>query len=375
QQLPLANDTVVEPQEGTGVRLTIDEDLQFLAQHRLAKAVRQAGGISGTAIVTDVESGQILALADYPSFDPNHYQDYRENNYGSRALLDVYEPGSVQKILTFASLIDAGYVTPRTQLKVPHELPRDGTIIHDVEDHGLWPLTAAGVIAKSSNIGAVLASTDFPTQTWYDYLRSFGLGSPTGVGIGGESHGLLPTPNQWLPVTHDTIAFGQGLSVNAVQMAAAVSTIANGGVYVHPSLIESYVDSAGNVTPAAPPATHRVVSEHAARDVARMMELVVGPQGTAPDVAIPGYDVAGKTGTAQRPGKNGGYNGTTVSFAGFAPAEAPRFMVYVVIQKPNAGETGSHAAGPVFKDLMSAALKKYGVPPSTSHQPAFKVFW
>jgi cell division protein FtsI (penicillin-binding protein 3) len=376
QQLPLANETVKEPVEGTGVRLTIDENLQFLAQRRLAVAVKQAGGISGTAVVMDVKTGQLLALADYPSFDPNDYQDYSPANYGSRALKDVYEPGSVEKILTFASLIDAGYVTPRTEIKVPASpMERDGSRIHDYFEHGPLHLTAAGVVAKSSNIGTVLASARMPTQQFYDYLRSFGLGSRTGVGLAGESPGLLPAPSQWLPITHDTVSFGQGLSVNAVQMAAAISAVANGGVYVQPSLVESYVDSAGDVTPASVPQTHRVVSAAAARAVSRMMELVVGPEGTAPDAAIDGYRVAGKTGTAQRPGKDGEYHGFTVSFAGFAPADAPRFMVYVVVQKPKDGGGGGSTAGPVFHDLMAATLKKFGVPPTGTTQPALPVTW
>jgi cell division protein FtsI (penicillin-binding protein 3) len=236
----------------------------------------------------DVKTGQILALADYPTFDANHFADYPEKLYGSAALQDAYEPGSVEKVLTFSALIDSGYVTPRTKISVPTVLHRDGAVIHDYFTHPTLHLTAAGVVAKSSNIGTVIASHRMPTKRFYDYLRSFGLGSRTGVGIPGESPGSLPKPASWLPVTHDTIAFGQGLSVNAVQMAAAISAVANGGVYVKPSLIESYVDSSGHLTPAKAPATHRVVSARAAHAVARMMELVVGPEGTAPAAAIPG---------------------------------------------------------------------------------------
>ena len=376
QQLPLADNAVVEPIEGTGVRLTIDQDLQFLAQRRLGEAVRQAGATSGSAVVMDVKTGQLLALADYPTFNPNDYLDFPASDYGSRALQDVYEPGSVEKVLTFASLIDGGYVTPRTKITVPSTLSRvGGQTIHDYFTHGTLRLTAAGVVAKSSNIGTVLASEAIPDQQFYDYLRSFGLGTATGAGLAGESPGLLPAPADWLPITSDTIAFGQGLSVNAVQMAAAISAVANGGVYVQPSLVESYVDSAGNVTPVAAPATHRVVSAHAAHQVSRMMELVVGDEGTAPDAAITGYRVAGKTGTAQRASRGGGYRGFTVSFAGFAPADAPRFVVYVVVQKPTDGNGGGSTGGPVFHDLMTAALQKFGVPPTGTHEPALPVDW
>ncbi len=378
QQLPLADHTVVAPKEGTGVRLTIDQNLQFLAQRRLGQAVEQSGGLSGSAVVMDVKTGQVLALADYPTFDPNHFQDFAKSTYGARSLQSVYEPGSVEKVLTFASLIDAHYVTPRTRITVPPILPRDGATIHDYFTHPTLHLTAAGVLARSSNIGTVLASQRMPTSQFYGYLRAFGLGSPTGAGISGEQPGSLPHPKDWLPITHDTIAFGQGLSVNAVQMAAAIGAVANRGVYVQPSLVESYLDASGEVSPVAPPETHRVVSATAAHAVARMMEAVVGPDGTAPDAAINGYRVAGKTGTAQRVGgscscyRDGGF---TVSFAGFAPADAPRFVVYVVVQRPTNGGGGGSIGGPVFHDLMAATLQKYGVPPTGRHEPALPLGW
>ena len=378
QQLPLADNTITEPKDGTGVRLTIDQSLQFLAQRRLGQAVTEAKALSGSAVVMDVRTGQILALADYPTFDANSFADYPETSYGSAALQDAYEPGSVEKVLTFSALIDAGYVTPRTKITVPSVYVRGNEVIHDYFTHPTLHLTAAGVIAKSSNIGTVLASQALPTNTFYDYLRSFGLGSRTGVGLAGESPGRVPAPDSWTPLTHDTIAFGQGLSVNAVQMAAAISAIANHGVYVKPSLIESYVDAAGDLTPAKAPQTHRVIKARTAREVARMMEGVVGPEGTAPGAAIPGYQVAGKTGTAQRVGgactcyRTGGF---TVSFGGFAPADNPRFAVYVVVQRPGNGGGGGSIGGPVFHDLMARTLQQFGVPPTGTSQPALPVFW
>ena len=378
QQLPLADSTIVEPKEGTGVRLTIDRDLQYLAQARLTEAVRKAGGTSGYAVIMDVKTGQVLALADTPTFDPNKRELSSPDTYGSEALQDVYEPGSVEKVLTFASLIDAGYVSPRTRITVPSTLPRPGgNVIHDYFVHGTLHLTATGVIAKSSNIGTVLASQKMPNGQLYRYLRSFGLGQRTGVGMPGESPGLLPKSSSWLPITHDTISFGQGLSVNALQMASAVAAVANGGVYVQPSLIEGYVDSAGHVTKAAPPKEHRVVSQQTAATVAHMMESVTGPEGTAPDAMINGYRVAGKTGTAQRVDESCGcYDGSfTVSFAGFAPADDPRFVVYVVVQQPKDGNGGGATGGPVFHDLMAATLQKFGVPPTEHRQRPLPVEW
>ncbi len=376
QQLPLADSTVVAPREGTGIRLTIDQDLQFLAQRRLAQAVRESGGSSGYAVVMDVKTGQLLALADTPTFNANKRKLAPPEDYGSRALQDVYEPGSVEKVLTFASLIDAGYITPRTKIKVPPTLPRDDTVIHDYFSHPTLRLTATGVVAKSSNIGTVLATERMPPAELYRYLRDFGLGEETDVGLQGESDGLLPRPKNWLPITRDTVAFGQGLSVNAVQMAAAIAAVANGGVYVQPSLVQGYVDSDGELTPPAEPDRHRVVSARTASLVARMMEAVTGPDGTAPLANINGYRVAGKTGTAQRVDPSCGcYQGFTVSFAGFAPADDPRFVVYVVVQEPTDDNGGGLTGGPVFHDLMAATLQKFGVPPTGDRQPALPVDW
>jgi len=375
QQIPLADSTVTAPVEGIGVTLTIDQDLQWLAQRRLAQAVSQTGGSSGVAVIQDVKTGELLALADYPTYDPNEWMATAEENYGARALMDVYEPGSVEKALTFAALIDAGYVKPRTRITVPPTLPRADTTINDYFAHGTLRLTAAGVLAKSSNIGTALAAEQMPIPQLHSYLRSFGLGEPTGVGLIGESAGLLPDPPDWLPISRDTISFGQGLSVNAVQMSAALSAIANDGVYVEPSLVRGYVDAEGAFDPADTPSRHRVISTKAARQVARMMEGVTGPEGTAPLAAINGYRVAGKTGTAQRASEQGGYKGFTISFAGFAPADKPRFLVYVVIQEPTDGSGGGSAGGPVFHDLMKATLDKYGVGPTGSRSPALPISW
>ena len=377
QQLPLADSTIVEPKEGTGVRLTIDRDLQFLAQARLSEAVRKARGTSGYAVVLDVRTGEILALADTPTFDPNRRELSPPSAYDSEALQNVYEPGSVEKVLTFAALLDAGYVTPRTRISVPSTLPRGDAVIHDYFSHPSLRLTATGVLAKSSNIGTVLAAERMPAADLHRYLRAFGLGSRTGVGLDGESAGLLPAASDWLPINRDTIAFGQGLSVNAVQMAAAIATVANGGTYVQPSLIDGYVAEDGTFQPAPPPETRRVVSTRAASQVAQMMEAVTGADGTAPAAKVAGYRTAGKTGTAQRVDESCGcYDGSfTVSFAGFAPADDPRFVVYAVVQQPKDGDGGGVTAGPIVHDLMAAALQKFGVPPTGRRAPAYPVSW
>jgi cell division protein FtsI (penicillin-binding protein 3) len=376
RQLPLADQTVVKPQLGTSVKLTIDKDLQYLAQQRLARAVERVRGKSGSAVAMDVRTGQLLALADYPTFNPNHLDLADKNNLGSRAVQDPYEPGSVEKVLTFSALIDAGLVSPRTKIVVPPSLTIDNRPIKDYFPHGTLHLTAAGVIALSSNLGTVQATRQISATTLHDYLAKFGLGRPTDLGLDGGSPGILNPASQWSDINRATIAYGQGVSVTAVQMAAAINAVANRGVYVAPSLIDATVSGSGTVTPAQPAAGHRVIKASTATKVTHMMEGVTGPHGTGPEAAIPGYRVAGKTGTANNVDpKCGCYRGYTISFGGFAPADKPRFVVYVVIHNPKRQIFGGLSAGPVFHDLMVAALTKYGVAPTGTRPPNLPIYW
>ena len=277
-----------------------------------------------------------------------------------------------------AGLLDAGKVTPRTRLVVPPELTRDGRVINDWFPHPTLKLTLAGVIAKSSNIGTVRAADEFGRGELRRYLTRFGLGSPTDIGIRGESAGILPGASLWDRLTGDRVAFGQSLSVNAVQMTAAVNTIANGGVRVDPAVISGSATTEDGVEVGTdhPPPSGR--SAPAAEQTMEMMERVVDPEvGTAPAAAVPGYRVAGKTGTAQRVGEECGcYDGTfTVSFAGFAPADDPRFTVYVVVQNPSNGGGGGSVGGPAFSKIMSYALRRYAVPPTGTRPSQLPVEW
>ncbi len=378
-RIPLGDNSVVEPESGADLRLTIDRDVQWYTQRVLRQAVQASGGESGAAVVMDSNTGELLALADHPTFDANEPLLSPEEDLGARSLFDVYEPGSVEKVLTAASLIDAGKVTPGTRISVPGQLRRQDRVIQDYWDHGRLRLTLTGVIAKSSNIGTVLVADEFAPRQMHQYLSSFGLGRKTGIGFPGEAAGLLPPWETWQQINQDTIAFGQGVSVTALQMASAVNAIANDGVLVSPSLVDGSATTVHGATVGTDNATsQRVISRRAAAQTAEMMEAVTDPEeGTAPSAAIDGYRVAGKTGTAQRVGEDGlGYDGTfTVSFAGFAPADDPRFLVYVVVQDPKNGGGGGSVGGPVFHKVMTYLLRKYAVPPTGAKAPDNPLEW
>ena len=378
-RLPLGDSTIKKPVNGRDLRTTIDRDLQWYTQRVLRQSVEDAGGDSGVAVVMDSRTGELLALADDPTFDANAPVESPKEDLGSRAMSDVYEPGSVEKVLTLSALIDAGKVTPRTRLTVPGSLASQDTVIHDWFPHDKIRLTLAGVIAQSSNIGTVLAADKFDDGELRRYLSAFGLGRRTDIGVRGETPGILPGASQWTPATEDRIAFGQSLSVNAVQMTAAVNTLANGGVRVDPNVIEGLATTDdGERVGTDATSTHRVVSARAARATAHMMERVVDPEvGVAPGAQIPGYRVAGKTGTAQRVGPECQcYDGTfTVSFAGFAPADDPRFTVYVAVQNPRNGGGGGSVGGPAFAKIMGNALRRYAVPPTGAEPSRLPVTW
>lgn len=377
-QIPLGDNTVTPAVDGRDLRLTIDGDLQYYTQRVLQQTVERAAGKSGIAVIMDSRTGDLLALADYPTYDASDPYRYDDSLYKSSALTDVYEPGSVEKVLTVSSLVDAGLAFKEQKFRVPGQLNRQDRPIGDYWEHGMLRLTLAGIIAKSSNVGTVLAADEFHKGQLRRYLSAFGLGQRTDVGLGGETKGILPQGAAWTSQVGDRIAFGQSLSVNAVQMAAAVNTIANGGVRIAPSLVqgEATTDKGRKVGSGVAP-TSRVISADAARETMLMMERVLDPEeGVAPGAAVPGYRVAGKTGTAQRVGESGGYDGsTTVSFAGFAPADDPRFTIYVVVHSPRKGSGGGSVAGPAFSKLMSYTLRRYGVPPTGGKANQTPVEW
>lgn len=378
ERIPLSDAIIDDPEPGIGLQTSIDRDVQWWAERRLTRAVRDTGSDWGTAITIDVRTGEIVQFSQCPGFDPNRAGSLDKDDMVNRGVQYVYEPGSVEKVLTYSALADAGKVTPRTRIKVPGSYYVDGYEINDDWSHGTIRLTATGAIALSSNLAAILASQRISAAELYDYLRSFGLGEETGVELPGESAGILADADSWSDSQHATIAFGQGLSVTTVQMAAAIAAIANDGVYIEPRLVTGYVQPDGSIEPAPEPESHRVISERAARIVATMMTATTQDGGTAPLAAIPGYRVAGKTGTAQRVDQDTlGYvpGQRTISFAGFAPADDPRFMTYVVMDNPKDGSFGGTGAGPVFQDIMSMVLQRYGIPPTGAKPVHIPLEW
>ncbi|RYE74136.1 MAG: penicillin-binding protein 2, partial [Myxococcales bacterium] len=272
-RIPLGDNSQVKPHNGDELELTIDRDAQWYAQKMLRNVIHDTRAKSATLVAVDTRTGEVLALADSPTFDANRGSKASDEEWGSRGLSNVYEPGSVQKVLTAAALIEEGKVTPGTRITVPKKLPVLDREIGDYFDHGRIRLTLAGVIAKSSNIGTVLAARQISSTVLDSYLRKFGLGSRTGVGIPGETRGLLPQGSTWSELTKATISFGQGLSVNALQMTAAVNAIANGGEYISPSLVKGRATTTSGTDVGTDTAQRRrVISKDTARQVSEMME-------------------------------------------------------------------------------------------------------
>ena len=364
-EIPGSQSEIVPAQAGTSVRLTVDRDIQWVASKAIADAVKSSRALSGTVIVMDPKTGHILAHATAPTFDPNDTTKVSLVAMRNPSVLDVYEPGSTGKVMTLAAAIEEKKITPETVLTIPYALKRSVKTFHDHEPHPTQRLTTAGVLAVSSNTGSIKIGEMLSNDKLYEYLTKFGIGSKTGSGLPGESRGILPKVADWSGTTAPTVAFGQGYSVTAMQATSVFATIANDGVRVSPTVIAGTSDSSGNYTPSDTRESVRVISADTAAKMRLMMESVVSANGTAPSAAIPGYRVAGKTGTAQRIDDTCGcYRGYTASFIGFAPADKPAYVISVTIQDPKGMHWGGYLGGPVFKKVMSFVLQSRGIAPT-----------
>lgn len=341
------------PQEGRDLALSIDSRLQYLAFRELKVAVEANKAKAGALVMLDAKTGEILALANAPTYNPNNRQRTARDRMRNRALIDSFEPGSTLKPFTIAAALDAGKVSPQTIIDTaPGTLTIGGTTIHDAHREGA--LTVEQVIQKSSNIGAAKIALSLPPETMWQMLSGAGFGAQLRTGFPGEVSGRLRAAKTWRPIEQATMAYGHGISVNLVQLARAYTMFADDGELKPVSLLK--VD--------APVAGRPVVTPKTARAVRRMLEMVVEPGGTAPKAQVAGYRVAGKTGTAHKLEGRVYGDKYVSSFVGFAPASNPRLIVAVMLDEPGAGQYyGGSIAAPVFSNVMGAALRLLGVPP------------
>ena len=367
--IPQGRRSVERPQPGSDLVLTIDRDVQYVAEQALARAVRQWKARGGSVVVLAPATGEVLAIANAPTFDPNRYrQGVREEAWRNRAISSVYEPGSTSKTITAAAALEAGVVQPGSQLTVPdsYELCPGVKTFHDAHEHEPEVMTFSEVVAESSNVGTIQVAQRLGAERLAAAERAFGLGQRTGIELPGESPGLVNPVERWTCPDLGTNAIGQGVGVTLLQMASAYAAVANGGVLVPPRIVRGTVDSQGKLRPAASPQPRRVISAGTARALTTMLTGVVAEGGTGTQAALPNYSVAGKTGTAQKPDpEGGGYlpGAFVASFIGFAPAERPAVVVAVALDEPRPAYYGGTVAAPVFREVASFALMNLGVIP------------
>lgn len=365
--------------DGGTLKLTINSDLQWFAQQVLGEQATAQGAKWGTAAVVHVKDGQLVVAAQTPTVDPNNVDATAAADRGSRFFSSPYEPGSIMKPATVASLIDAGKLTPTDKVLVPSRYNTGfpaGYQITDVFPHPTMRWTATGIIEQSSNIGVSVLSERLPVAQRTAYLRSFGFGSRTGVGFLGESAGLVQNPVGIDPISDKAQQFGQGISVTSAQMAGLYQTLGNGGVKVPLTLVEGCQRADGTVTDQPSTQGTRVVSTQAATQTLQMMETVAEYSNISKIVTIPGYRVAAKTGTAQVADPATGRYGTgrIVSVAGISTVDNPEYAVIVTLGEPTKIKT-SVAAAPVFAAIMKQVIKTYRIPPSTTTPPNIPLTW
>jgi cell division protein FtsI (penicillin-binding protein 3) len=375
KEIPGGYHAETQPRPGSSLQLTIDRDVQYYSQVTLYAAMRKVKADWGTAVVMDAHSGEVLAQASYPTYsaaDPFD-QSTKPTDRQDVATAMVADPGSSHKPITLAAALEEGAITPDSTVTVSPSITRAGVTRPDTHPFPAGTkITMPALLAYSSNVGAIRVGDKVGAEKLYQYQRKFGLGSPTGEGVPGESSGLVQPPQNWSGSSSVSIPIGLGVAVTPLQMAAAYAAIANDGTWVQPHLVRATIAPDGKSTPATAPTTRRVISPANAAALRTMLEAVVSTEGaTGRTAAIRGYRVAGKTGTGQQV-VNGHYApGEVASFIGMAPADAPRFVIAVFAHTPSGG--GGAVAGPVFRDIMQFALAHYRVPPTGTKTPDFKI--
>jgi cell division protein FtsI (penicillin-binding protein 3) len=356
----------IEAQPGQSVVLTIDQNIQFQVERAIATAMEQTHARAATALVLDPHTGEILALANAPTFDPNHAKKIADEVRKNQALQNIYEPGSTFKIVAYSAAIEEKLVRPDDQIDCQMgSINLFGRTIHDTHPYGT--LTVAEALAKSSNVAAIKLGLRVGKERMYDYMMRYGFNQKTGIELAGETRGVVRRPEKWHPSSMGSVAMGQEVGVTPIQMAASYATIANDGVRIAPHLVREIQDANGQVIERTTPETHRVLSVETARTLRPMLESVT-LNGTAKAAQLDGYTAAGKTGTAQKiDPKTRAYSKTkyVASFVGFAPVENPAVVIIVVIDEPAGSYYGGTVAAPVFRDIAESVLPYLDVAPDT----------
>ena len=356
--------TTVTDSDGNNLILTVDGAIQYITEKALEKAVTGFSAKSGMAIVMNPRTGGILALAHYPSYNPNAFREYSKGDLRNRALTDPFEPGSTMKIFSVAAAIESGICKPTTVFNCENGAYNvGGSVVHDTHSYGM--LTVQEIIKYSSNIGAIKVGQAVGAEILYKNLRKFGFGEKTGIDCAGETTGVLAPYTKWRKIDAGTIAFGQGISVSAIQLITATSAIANGGILMKPYLVQAVTDANGQVIKKIEPTpVRRAISTETARTVRQMMKEVITTGGTGVNAALDGYTVCGKTGTAQKI-VNGAYaRGKYVSsFIGFVPADYPEAVILVVVDEPQKRYYGGTVAAPAFKNIALETLGYLNISP------------
>lgn len=367
--------------DGSSVMLTIDDDIQYYVQQQVQLAKNASGAKNVSAVVLDAKTGEVLAMSNDNTFDPS--QDIgRQGNkeMGNLPVTSPFEPGSVNKIITAAAAIEYGLTNPDEVLQVPGSIDMGGVTVSDAWNHGVMPYTTTGVFGKSSNVGTLMLAQRVGPERFYDMVRRFGLGQRTDVGLPGESPGLVPPIDQWSGSSFANLPIGQGLSMTLLQMTAMYQTIANDGVRIPPRIVKSTIGPDGDRVDEPRPEGVQVVSAETARTVRDMLRAVVQrdpmgiQQGTGPQAGVEGYQIAGKTGTAQQINPDCGCyydNVYWITFAGMAPAVDPRYVIGIMMDAPQRAADGSpgSSAAPLFHDIASWLLHRHDVPLSPDPGP------
>ncbi|MEV6903574.1 penicillin-binding protein 2 [Amycolatopsis sp. NPDC051372] len=362
---------------GSDLELTIDSDLQYELQRQLSDYVAQSHAKGGQAVIMDSKTGEIYALADDKTFNPNDQSTFQDELLNDRAVTTPYEPGSVNKIVTATAAIDEGIATPQSTIAVPGEIKIADRTVHDAWVHGTQNFTTTGIFAKSSNVGTLELAQKIGPDRYSDLLKKFGIGQRTGLGLPGESPGYVPPRSQWSASTFGNLPIGQGLSMTVVQMAGMYQTIANNGLRVPPRIVKAKKNPDGTVVPEPAPKPVQVVSPQTATTVRDMLRAVVqnakSPNaGTAPSAALEGYQISGKTGTGQQVDpRTKAYSQSlaNITFAGILPADHPRFVVGIRLDAPDTTLPAGHSAGPLFHSIASYLTQRYQIPLSDGPSP------